>query len=199
MTSWTNDEGLMEELAVAIGQERDVPAHHRQAAYGAFAWRTVDQDLLTLMHDSALQATAAVRGSEDARTLSFAGGEMRSSSRWTAPSSRGSCSFRGARRGHHGAGRRREPDGPHRRLGLLRAARRLGHRALRRRDRRGRAAHRVGRDLAVTPIARNAAAVASRTRSPRAACGPGAAPPRAPRRRPSRRARRASARRWPGR
>ena len=76
MTSWTNDEGLMEELAVAIGQERDVPAHHRQAAYGAFAWRTVDQDLLTLMHDSALQATAAVRGSEDARTLSFAGGEM---------------------------------------------------------------------------------------------------------------------------
>ena len=76
MTSWTNDEGLMEELAVAIGQERDVPAHHRQAAYGAFAWRTVDQDLLTLMHDSALQATAAVRGSEDARTLSFTGGEM---------------------------------------------------------------------------------------------------------------------------
>jgi len=52
------------------------PPHHRQAAYGAFAWRTVDQDLLTLMHDSALQATAAVRGSEDARTLSFAGGEM---------------------------------------------------------------------------------------------------------------------------
>ena len=76
MTSWTNDEGLMEELAVAIGQEREVPAHHRQAAYGAFAWRTVDQDLLTLMHDSALQATAAVRGSEDARTLAFAGGEM---------------------------------------------------------------------------------------------------------------------------
>jgi hypothetical protein len=76
MTSWTNDEGLMEELAVAIGQERAVPDHHRQAAYGAFAWRTVDQDLLTLMHDSALQATAAVRGSEDARTLSFAGGEM---------------------------------------------------------------------------------------------------------------------------
>ena len=76
MTSWTNDEGLMEELAVAIGQEREVPAHHRQAAYGAFAWRTVDQDLLTLMHDSALQATAAVRGSEDARTLSFAGGDV---------------------------------------------------------------------------------------------------------------------------
>jgi hypothetical protein len=70
------DEGLMAELAAAIEQERDVPDHRRQAAYGAFAWRTVDQDLLTLMHDSALQATAAVRGSEDARTLSFAGGGM---------------------------------------------------------------------------------------------------------------------------
>ena len=76
MTSWTNDEGLMEELSVAIGQERDVPDHRRQAAYAAFAWRTVDQDLLTLMHDSSLQATAAVRGSEDARTLSFEGGGM---------------------------------------------------------------------------------------------------------------------------
>jgi hypothetical protein len=76
MTSWTNDEDLMQELAVAIGQEREVPDQHREAAYGAFAWRTVDQDLLTLMHDSALQATAAVRGAEDARTLSFAGSGM---------------------------------------------------------------------------------------------------------------------------
>jgi hypothetical protein len=73
MTSWTDDEGLMQELAVAIGQERDVPDHRRQAAYGAFAWRTVEQDLLTLTHDSALQATAAVRGAEDVRTLSFEG------------------------------------------------------------------------------------------------------------------------------
>ena len=76
MTSWMDDEDLMKELAVAIGQERDVPDHRRQAAYGAFAWRTVDHDLLTLMHDSALEATAAVRGSEDARTLSFEGGGM---------------------------------------------------------------------------------------------------------------------------
>lgn len=76
MTSWMEDEGLMAELATAIGQERGVPDHRRQAAYGAFAWRTVDQDLLTLTHDSALQATAAVRGEEDARTLSFAGSGM---------------------------------------------------------------------------------------------------------------------------
>jgi len=76
MTSWMDDEGLMEELAVSIGQERDVPDRRRQAAYGAFAWRTVDHDLLTLMHDSSLEATAAVRGDEDARTLSFAGGGL---------------------------------------------------------------------------------------------------------------------------
>jgi hypothetical protein len=76
MTSWMDDEGLMEELSAAIGQEQAVPDHRRQAAYGAFAWRTVDHDLLTLMHDSALQATAAVRGSEDTRTLSFEGGGM---------------------------------------------------------------------------------------------------------------------------
>ena len=74
MTSWTDDEGLMEELSVAIGQGREVPDHRRQAAYGAFAWRTVDQDLLTLVHDSSLLAGAAVRGDQDARTLSFEGG-----------------------------------------------------------------------------------------------------------------------------
>ena len=38
------------------------PPHRQQAAYGAFAWRTVDEDLLTLTHDSALLADAAVRG-----------------------------------------------------------------------------------------------------------------------------------------
>ena len=76
MTSWMDDEGLMEELSVVVSREREVPDHRRQAAYGAFAWRTVDQDLLTLVHDSFLQATAAVRGAEDARTLSFAGEGM---------------------------------------------------------------------------------------------------------------------------
>ncbi len=75
MTS-SMDEGLMQELARAIAQERDIPDHRRQAAYGAFAWHSVDQDLLALMHDSALQATAAVRGDEDARTLSFEGAGM---------------------------------------------------------------------------------------------------------------------------
>jgi hypothetical protein len=70
------DEGLMQELVVAVAQKRDVADHRRHAAHGAFAWRTVDRDLLTLMHDSSQQATAAVRGSEDARTLAFEGAGM---------------------------------------------------------------------------------------------------------------------------
>jgi hypothetical protein len=76
MTSWTDDEGLMEELARAARQEEDVPDHRRRAAYAAFAWRTIDEDLLSLTHDSLLTATAAVRGTEDARTLSFEGGGL---------------------------------------------------------------------------------------------------------------------------
>jgi hypothetical protein len=76
MTQWTDDGGLAEDLAQALAQERDVPLHHRRAAYGAFAWRTVDEELLALTHDSALQETAAVRGAEDARTLTFEGGGL---------------------------------------------------------------------------------------------------------------------------
>jgi hypothetical protein len=77
MTSWTDDEGLMEELARAAQQEREVPDHRRRAAYAAFAWRTIDEDLLSLTHDSLLSATSAVRGTEeDARTLSFEGGGL---------------------------------------------------------------------------------------------------------------------------
>jgi hypothetical protein len=76
MTSWTDDDGLMDQLADALAQESGVPPHRRRAAYGAFAWRTVEEDLLDLVHDSALQTTAAVRGAEDARTLAFAGGGL---------------------------------------------------------------------------------------------------------------------------
>jgi hypothetical protein len=74
MTNWTDDEKLMEELARAEAQTRDVPPHRQQAAYGAFAWRTVDEDLLALTHDSSVLADAAVRGADDVRTLSFEGG-----------------------------------------------------------------------------------------------------------------------------
>src|SRR4051794_18435083 len=76
MTSWTEDDGLMEALAHAAEQVRDVPAHRRHAAYEAFTWRTIDSDLMSLTHDSSLMAAAAVRRSEDARTLGFEGGGL---------------------------------------------------------------------------------------------------------------------------
>jgi hypothetical protein len=73
VTSWTDDEGLMRELASAMEQEQAVPDHRRRAAYDAFTWRTIDEELMALTHDSAMLATAAVRGPEDARTLAFEG------------------------------------------------------------------------------------------------------------------------------
>jgi hypothetical protein len=76
MTSWTDDDGLMQELGRAVGQEREIPEHRRRAAYDAFTWRTIDEELMALTHDSAMLATAAVRGPEDARTLAFEGGGL---------------------------------------------------------------------------------------------------------------------------
>ena len=73
MASWTDDDGLMDQLADALAQDSDVPPHRRRAAYGAFAWRAVDEELLALVHDSAMQPAAAIRGDEDARTLAFEG------------------------------------------------------------------------------------------------------------------------------
>ena len=44
MTYDTDDEGLARELQAALEQQRDVPDHRRQAAYGAF--RCVSKDVL---------------------------------------------------------------------------------------------------------------------------------------------------------
>jgi hypothetical protein len=76
MTSWTDDDELMEELGRAVEQGREVPDHRRRAAYDAFTWRTIDEELMSLTHDSALASTQAVRGTEDARTLAFEGGGL---------------------------------------------------------------------------------------------------------------------------
>jgi hypothetical protein len=67
-----NDEALMAELAAAVAEEAAVSDRRRTAARAAFTWRTVDAELAELLHDSALDAGAAVRsGSEGPRTLSF--------------------------------------------------------------------------------------------------------------------------------
>ena len=71
MSSSTDDEGLVEELARAMAQVTAVPDHRREAARAAFTWRTIDEELLALTHDSLDLADAAVRGELDARTLGF--------------------------------------------------------------------------------------------------------------------------------
>ena len=71
MSSSTDDEGLMQELAQAVDQIAAVPPHRREAAHAAFTWRTIDEELLALTHDSLELADAAVRGALDVRTLGF--------------------------------------------------------------------------------------------------------------------------------
>src|SRR5215212_2896152 len=71
MSSSTDDEGLMEELARALDQVAAVPDHRREAARAAFSWRTIDEELLALTHDSLELADAAVRSTIDVRTLGF--------------------------------------------------------------------------------------------------------------------------------
>lgn len=82
MTSWDDaiqdmgDDELLVELARAVAEAELVTDGQREAAQAAFTWRTVDQELAELLHDSALEMTG-VRGADDApRTLSFASGAL---------------------------------------------------------------------------------------------------------------------------
>lgn len=69
------DEKLMSLLEDALAQEAAVPEHRRTAARGAFAWRTIDDELLTLTHDALVGADSGVRagGQLEARIVSFEG------------------------------------------------------------------------------------------------------------------------------
>lgn len=74
MTNWDEltDDELMAELASAVEPAPEVVERRRAAAQAAFTWRTVDAELAELLHDSALEAGAAVRsGSEGPRSLAF--------------------------------------------------------------------------------------------------------------------------------
>jgi hypothetical protein len=72
-----DDEELMAELAAAVEEEAAVSDRRRTAAKAAFTWRTVDAELAELLHDSALDAGAAVRsGSDKPRTLTFVRGAV---------------------------------------------------------------------------------------------------------------------------
>lgn len=71
------DDELMAELAAAVQEEAAVSDRRRNAARMAFTWRTVDAELAELLHDSALDAGAAVRSSGGApRTLTFVRGAI---------------------------------------------------------------------------------------------------------------------------
>ena len=62
--------GSWRSCARALGRWRRSP-NRRQAARGSFTWRTIDEELLALTHDSLELADAAVRGVLDVRTLGF--------------------------------------------------------------------------------------------------------------------------------
>ncbi|ADB33232.1 hypothetical protein Kfla_4188 [Kribbella flavida DSM 17836] len=73
MSRSDDDDTLMEELGDSLRGAGDVPQRWRDAAQAAFAWRSVDRDLLMLVQEGEL-AGAAVRGEGDRRVLSFSGG-----------------------------------------------------------------------------------------------------------------------------
>ncbi len=76
MSDWSDDD-LMAELAEAVAEESAVIDRRREAARAAFTWRSVDAELMELLHDSALEAGAAVRGAGDpGRMLSFGRGGL---------------------------------------------------------------------------------------------------------------------------
>ncbi|GAA3625061.1 hypothetical protein GCM10022236_29220 [Microlunatus ginsengisoli] len=71
MLRWDDDDALMADLGRALDDAAAVPDHRRKAAQAAFAWRSVDEELMRLSFDSLEVGTAAVRGSDDPRLLSF--------------------------------------------------------------------------------------------------------------------------------
>ncbi|GAA1514489.1 hypothetical protein [Nocardioides humi] len=66
------DDELLALLGEAVADGAAVSERRRTAARAAFTWRSVDAELAELLHDSALDAGAAVRsGGEQPRTLAF--------------------------------------------------------------------------------------------------------------------------------
>jgi hypothetical protein len=74
--SGLSDEGIENILGKALAAPEEIPPEWREAAKAAYTWRTVDEELLALVHDSAADGVAAVRGDAEARTLAFSGGGL---------------------------------------------------------------------------------------------------------------------------
>jgi hypothetical protein len=79
MSTWDDrsDDELMAALAEAVAEQGVVSERRRAAAQAAFTWRTVDEELADLLHDSALDTGAAVRsGAATVRALAFGRGAV---------------------------------------------------------------------------------------------------------------------------
>lgn len=66
------EQAILDDLALALRAKDEVDPRYREAAQAAFAWRTVDEELMELTYDS-LAAPAGVRsaGTDAPRTVSF--------------------------------------------------------------------------------------------------------------------------------
>ena len=73
--SFDDDEALLRDLKDAVADERAVTDRARAAARAAFTWRTIDEELLDLAHDSE-SADLLVRGVGTARVLGFRGRDL---------------------------------------------------------------------------------------------------------------------------
>ena len=73
--SFDDDEALLRDLKDALADERAVTERARATARAAFTWRTIDEELLDLAHDSE-SADLLVRGVATARVLGFRGREL---------------------------------------------------------------------------------------------------------------------------
>jgi hypothetical protein len=72
MTLWDDDEVLMQDLDEAL--HGAVSETARSAARAAFAWGTIDEDLMSLAHDSSVNEEVLVRSaSTPPRVLGFEG------------------------------------------------------------------------------------------------------------------------------
>lgn len=73
MNETTPDEqAVLDELALALRSRDDIDPDHRVAAQAAFAWRTIDEELMELTYDSLLEPSAVrSAGVDEPRTVSF--------------------------------------------------------------------------------------------------------------------------------
>jgi len=76
MADFADDEVLMSVLGKALHGDREIPPEWREAAVAAYSWRTIDEELLALTHDSTQEVGPAVRGLGEPRVVSFTGGGL---------------------------------------------------------------------------------------------------------------------------